>query len=519
MVRRLRQFQQLSSAMFVVIVMSVALVLTGCGGGDKKDKGSGQKDSSGGTSFVDSRDGKKYRTVKIGEQVWMAENMNYETANSKCYDDDAVNCAKYGRLYNWDDAKAACPAGWHLPGKEEWDTLVDYAGGENTAGKKLKSKTGWKDTGNGTDEYGFAALPGGAEAIGDFYDAGNGGYWWSATETTIGKVELNDAARFLIIESDKDGVDSHSQYKLERRSARCVQGDANPAGQGSQEADANLTATPAEPETAAPAEPKEVKYKGLKMDWAWAITNRGEKPGNEMVAISYSSPNAFEKLTLAVNWKSAYPVKYAGKKKSTGKRDNPFFPTFESIPGPHWKITDGSTVGETWEENTLLLLPESCRDGIRKLTRPEELEPAPAADVEKVQALKSGRKVAESRLLATDDRGGRIALFAFKTTTNGLLILAYINGDKIISTEFTTDAENGEASWASELGPDEYGTFDANGLFETEEGLFIAFRWGRPEYTVESLLIEQDGKWVNCVTHGWSIDMWEDKWSEWKDEE
>ena len=152
-------------------------------------------------SFTDERDGKTYRTVKIGNQTWMAENLNYKTGSSVCYDNEESNCQKYGRLYYWDDAMKACPAGWHLPSDAEWTALTDFAGGEKAAGTKLKSKTGWSalksktgwPAGKGytaaTDDYGFSALPGGFGTFdGKFNRAGDIGYWWSATEDDAGYV-------------------------------------------------------------------------------------------------------------------------------------------------------------------------------------------------------------------------------------------------------------------------------------------------------------------------------------------
>ena len=143
-----------------------------------------------GGSFTDARDGKTYRTVQIGDQTWMAENLNYQTGKSVCYANKESNCQKYGRLYDWKTAMKACPAGWHLPSDEEWEALTDFVGGEKTAGKKLKSKTGWyadrhavKDYRVATDDYGFSALPGGlGYSYGSFDYAGYYGYWWSATE-------------------------------------------------------------------------------------------------------------------------------------------------------------------------------------------------------------------------------------------------------------------------------------------------------------------------------------------------
>ncbi|MDR0516273.1 MAG: hypothetical protein LBH25_04440 [Fibromonadaceae bacterium] len=115
-----------------------------------------------------------YKTVKIGTQTWMAENLNYNTEGSKCYENEPANCEKYGRLYNWETAKEVCPSGWHLPSNEEWDKLYRFADGTSgtespykskTAGKYLKSKEGWNDdygkSGNGLDVFGFSALPGG----------------------------------------------------------------------------------------------------------------------------------------------------------------------------------------------------------------------------------------------------------------------------------------------------------------------------------------------------------------------
>jgi uncharacterized protein (TIGR02145 family) len=148
---------------------------------NKKKKEAEQQIEKNTSYFTDSRNGQKYRTVKIGGKTWMAENLNYKTGNSWCYGGDNSNCEKYGSLYDWNSAKMACPAGWRLSSREEWQTLDDFAGG-----KALKSTNGWYNNGNGTDDYGFSALPGGfRRAGGDFDDAGKYGYWWTATEDNI----------------------------------------------------------------------------------------------------------------------------------------------------------------------------------------------------------------------------------------------------------------------------------------------------------------------------------------------
>ena len=112
-------------------------------------------------TMTDARDGESYQTVKIGSQTWMAENLKVKTEGSWCYEDKESNCQKYGRLYNWDAAKSACPAGWHLPSKGEFEALFVAVGGKDVAGMKLKSTSDWKENGNGDDAFGFSALPAG----------------------------------------------------------------------------------------------------------------------------------------------------------------------------------------------------------------------------------------------------------------------------------------------------------------------------------------------------------------------
>ena len=172
---------------------------------------------SSGEMFTDSRDGKKYRTVKIGRQTWMAENLNYNAKGSKCYDNKPANCEKYGRLYDWNTAMKACPSGWHLPSGDEYEVLDNTVGGENVAGKKLKSSSGWKDNGNGTDEYGFSALPGGGNSGGKFIGVGNIGVWWSASEGD------SDSAYGWDMLHDFDGTNWIDYFKSEFFSVRCVQ--------------------------------------------------------------------------------------------------------------------------------------------------------------------------------------------------------------------------------------------------------------------------------------------------------
>ena len=169
-------------------------------------------------TMVDSRDGKTYKTVKIGNQTWMAENLNYADSaktpslkgKSWCFYNDSLKCGVTGRLYTWaaaiDSVKLAkdtvnpldcgfgktctlparvqgiCPTGWHLPDTTEWNALFTAVGGRSTAATALKSQTGWNNNGNGTDAFGFSALPAGGGGDDGLYD--NEGYltvFWSST--------------------------------------------------------------------------------------------------------------------------------------------------------------------------------------------------------------------------------------------------------------------------------------------------------------------------------------------------
>ena len=118
--------------------------------------------------LVDDRDGQTYKTVKIGDQWWMAENLNYADSNSSCYNDSLKYCEKYGRLYGQYTAREMCPEGWRLPEGDEWLVLNNMA----TETTKIKSRTGWLDGKNGVDAFGFSALPAGFMEHGSFNRVG-----------------------------------------------------------------------------------------------------------------------------------------------------------------------------------------------------------------------------------------------------------------------------------------------------------------------------------------------------------
>ncbi len=172
-------------------------------------------------TFTDTRDNQTYKWVKIGKQVWMAENLNYKTTKSYCYDNNESNCQKYGRLYTWKVAKNACPDGWHLPSDAEWTELTNYLtndGYSGTEGTVLKSTSGWYKDGNGTNSYGFLALPVGFRLNnGTFYHLSNYANFWSTTDYDA-STAWN---RYLYY--DYSDVYRDNDYKDYGFSVRCLQ--------------------------------------------------------------------------------------------------------------------------------------------------------------------------------------------------------------------------------------------------------------------------------------------------------
>jgi uncharacterized protein (TIGR02145 family) len=155
----------------------------------KTDASGFGKPCPGMPTFTDPRDSQVYPTVQIGDQCWMQKNMNYQTGNSWCYDNNSSNCNTYGRLYDWETALKVCPNGWHLPSDAEWQKLVDFLGGDAAGGKMREPGTNhWKSPNQGaTNSSGFSALPGGYRYTnGDFGNLKFNANFWSATEISSG---------------------------------------------------------------------------------------------------------------------------------------------------------------------------------------------------------------------------------------------------------------------------------------------------------------------------------------------
>ena len=170
-----------------------------------------------GTTVKDA-EGNKYPTVKIGQQIWMAKNLNVNVPGSMCYENDPANCKKYGRLYTWKAAREACPTGWHLPSKDEFGKLLATVWASSGDRSEALRAGSWN---NGANKFGFSALPAGYYNGIDkkFYDLGRDAEFWSSTEFTSGYAYHLDILSYALAD-----VSSHSDVgKGHGRSVRCLQ--------------------------------------------------------------------------------------------------------------------------------------------------------------------------------------------------------------------------------------------------------------------------------------------------------
>lgn len=216
-------------SLILSVVLMTAMMVSFSGGGSEKSSVTNNSST--------------YKEVTIGNQVWMTDNLNVEKFRNGdsiphaktdeewekagkngepawCYyDNDPVNGEKYGKLYNWyavNDPRGLAPERWHIPSDEEWTVLTDYLGDE--AGTKMKSTSGWKDDGNGTNESGFSGLPVGIRSgVSDFFSMGDLGSWWSSTE-----YDERDARFFYLIYFDIINRGINIYDKSRGLSVRCL---------------------------------------------------------------------------------------------------------------------------------------------------------------------------------------------------------------------------------------------------------------------------------------------------------
>ena len=203
--------------------------------------------------LTDARDGRVYKTVKLGSQEWMAENLNYAAEGSLCYEDDEKNCEKYGRLYNWEIAldtsnrgcgdnfsgcrlrsdfhprEGICPDGWHVPEHAEWDTLFAYAdahGEGESAGDALQAyyRDDYLEKTYSSDRFGFNVVPAGVFNGKEFSGLGTSSEFWTASiETTdwLSYISITPSTIHFVKGSGSNVYMTHISHAV---SVRCVKG-------------------------------------------------------------------------------------------------------------------------------------------------------------------------------------------------------------------------------------------------------------------------------------------------------
>jgi len=203
----------------LVSLTVLAIIFYGCSSSSIKSQTIGTQIWTTKNLNIDHfRNGDKILEAKTDEQ-WKAAGKNRQPV--WCYyNNDSANGKIYGKLYNWyavNDPRGLAPEGWHVPSDDEWTQLIDYAGGEDIAGKKLKSKSIrlWSDNDNGTDDYDFAGFPSGNRDLNGTFSIGNCGIWWSSSEYTIESAWL----RYLNFNVK---VFRNYDYKRFGSSVRCV---------------------------------------------------------------------------------------------------------------------------------------------------------------------------------------------------------------------------------------------------------------------------------------------------------
>src|SRR5687767_5946603 len=195
--------------------------------------------------FVFLSGAEDYKTVKIGDQVWMLENLSVDRFRNGeaiqhattteewvragkegkaawCYyENKQENDARYGKLYNWyavTDPRGLAPEGFRVATDADWRLVTDFLGGEDAAGTKMKSPSGWIAKGNGTNESGFSGLPGGSRNLyGEFQYGHETAYWWTSTERD------RELAWYRVIDQSPYYVYRTNYSKANGLSVRCVE--------------------------------------------------------------------------------------------------------------------------------------------------------------------------------------------------------------------------------------------------------------------------------------------------------
>ncbi|MGM0650921.1 MAG: FISUMP domain-containing protein [Bacteroidota bacterium] len=262
----------------IIVLIAGALLVAGCNNNDEMMK---------------DKDGNEYKTIKVGEQVWMAENMNYATeSGSWHYNDNPENGDLYGRLYTWETACEVCPDGWHLPTAEEWEQLIEFVESsiENSdsanmklqVAKALAAPTGWTSTGaeksvaaesSSNNKTGFSAVPGGYRYYGgNYYNHGHVGMWWTSSKLPISKEVYRSV---YYISNRSVGGDFVSGWY--GAAVRCVKDSEKPPEQDANKAFPGMMKNPPQIDTTTFNDQSDKKPGYVALHESGELKKRGEK--------------------------------------------------------------------------------------------------------------------------------------------------------------------------------------------------------------------------------------------------
>jgi uncharacterized protein (TIGR02145 family) len=475
------------------------------------------KDTPG--TFIDSRDGKRYRLVVIGKQTWMAENLNYNANSSKCFDNKSANCKKYGRLYDWETAKTVCPEGWHLPSDAEWQTLIDYAGGNEIAGNKLKAKSEWgiiiispseTKPGDGTDEFGFSALPGDYGKLdGSFGNDGFYGYWWGNS---------SNGAYGNTMNYNKENVVWGYYDKLNLFSVRCVrdytaseiEALAAEAARAAEAAKAVEAMEIAE-RMAADGEILETFDIEESDGWTtggtnWVKSFVQETPPTRLVAYGGN-----KKYNRAVHRDYVLKIRYIGLKKMARERgEMQYDDDYWTSRGFEYEIL--GTVRDNFDKDILydaILLYNDAEekrggelgvlDSIKFSKRGESAEVS-KDDIAALEKQENGRKIISSPVIDDFSIGGkpyRLMLVMYENKGNGLFKIVLRDPNSgYFTADFPCELNDGVANWRADLF-DDPGIWDVLFIGRVAEGLIIYMQWRGAEGINLEIFVARNGKLEN----------------------
>lgn len=168
-------------------------------------------------NLTDSRDGATYKTVTVGKQTWMAQNLGYAADGSMCFESRLEKCEQFGRLYDWETARKACPEGWRLPSDADWKEFEKLLGAADSAGRLLKTTSGWSTNGNGVDAVGFAAIAAGnSDKTGIFNNLEFAATFWTSSKKFLGD------PWYRRLRFDETSIERETSEKTYLYSVRCV---------------------------------------------------------------------------------------------------------------------------------------------------------------------------------------------------------------------------------------------------------------------------------------------------------